>query len=309
MIGHRLRTTLAPLVAALVGVGWLAIAVPPASAAATHSVTITFGDTRIVLTVPTSWHVSRTAPTPQCGCGGDFNPVCIVASGDYDLNPNNCELVVGGNYSTQRPDQPVPEYRLPRCTSWTTTYEAHRPVGAYRGEYRIFLDRCHDRKSEQWTSLTTPSVSIWHPLSWGADDDSAAVAVGSAIVAGRGMTQGRTRELGYVRNVVVRDGHAYLAIDRAVMSLTGHMMNWYPATYLHRLVWDGVRGGCAASVLECSPTELRAQFRKGTDPADGSRPLAGRLVELDRWEHGWYVTGVYRWVFTSTGDPGHCGCG
>jgi hypothetical protein len=36
MIHHRLRTPLVSLVAALVGVGWLAVAVVPASATPTH---------------------------------------------------------------------------------------------------------------------------------------------------------------------------------------------------------------------------------------------------------------------------------
>lgn len=232
---HRLRTTLVPLAAALLGVAWLAVVAVPAHATAMHNLTVRFGDTRVVLTVPSSWHLSRTAPTPQCGCGGDFDPVCIVASGDYHLNPNNCELVVGGNYAEQRPDEPVPGYRLPRCDSWTTTFDGHGTVGAYPGEYRIFLDRCHDRKSEQWTSLTTPSVSIWHPLHWSADDAAAANAVSSAHIFARGLKQGRTADIGYVRHVVVRDGRAYVSIDRAVVSLTGHMMNSNPATYTHRI--------------------------------------------------------------------------
>ena len=306
-MSHRLRTALVPLVAALAGLGWLAVAVVPAQASTTHNLTIRFGDTRVVLTVPSSWHVSRTAPTPQCGCGGDFDPVCIVASGDYDLNPNNCELVVGGNYAEQVPDEPVPGYRLPRCDSWTTTYEADRPFGAYPGEYRIFLDRCHDRKSEQWTSITKPSVSVWHPLHWNADDDIAAAAVGSTHIRANGLTQGWTRDLGYVRKVVIRNRHAYVTIDRAVLSLSGHMMNYNPATYVHRI--QRVKGfdHCPRFLGNCGATDLRAQFRKGEHPADGTRPLAGRLVLTNRLT-GWYIDWGHRYAFHSYGDSGHCGC-
>jgi len=308
MIRHRLRTTLALLITAAVSVGWSLTAATPAAANATKQLAVQQGTVRLTLTVPSSWHVSASSPTPQCGCGGDYNPVCIVASGDYDLNPNNCVLVIGGNWGSAQPDEPVPGYRLPKCADWTTTYEAHGHVGVRPGEYRIFLDRCHDRKSEQWTSLTTPSVSIWHPLSWGADDASAAYAVQTAVVAGHDITQGRTSDMGYVRRMFRRDGHIYVAIDRVVMSLSGHLMNHDPATYVHRLSWRKGSTNCPHFLSNCSPAELLAQFHKGAQPADGTRPLAGRAVAVYRY-HGWSMNDLERWAFASTGDSGHCGCG
>jgi hypothetical protein len=267
MTRHRLRTTLVLLVAALISAGSWVIATTPAAAATTKELTVRIGNVRLVLTVPSSWHVSRTAPTPQCGCGGDFDPVCIVASGDYRLNPNNCELIVGGNFSSQRLDVPVPGYRLPRCDSWTTTYEADSRIGDLPGEYRIFLDRCHDRKSEQWTSLTTPSVSIWHPLRWSADDTTAANAVRSVQLFAKGLTRGRTDDLGYVRNVFIRNGHTYVTIDRAVLSLSGRTLNHNPATYVHRIRRTQGYPGCprfldACSPLSCAPSSARARTRR-----------------------------------------------
>jgi hypothetical protein len=230
-----------------------------------------------------------------------------VASGDYDLNPYNCELVVGGNYAEQLPDVPVPGYRLPRCDSWTTAYEARTRFGAYRGEHRIVLDRCHDRKSEQWTSITTPSVAIWHPLHWSADDTTAANVVRTAHIAAAGLTRGWTRDLGYVRNVVIRDRHAYVTIDRAVLSLSGHVLNHNPATYVHRIARIKGFPGCPHFLSNCSAEQLRAQFRKGLHPADGTRPLAGRLVLMNK-RSGWFIDTAYRYAFRSEGDSGHCGC-
>jgi hypothetical protein len=303
----RLRITLASIIATLAGFGLVAVAAPPAQAVSTHTLRIRFFDSTAVLTVPSSWHVSRTAPTPQCGCGGDYDPVCIVADGDYDRNPNNCELVVGGNTSTQVPDEPVPGYRLPTCDSWTTTYEARSRVGPYAGEYRVFLDRCHDRKSEQWTSLTTPSVSIWHPLHWNGDDTAAAAAARSLRIVAKRFDVGRTRDLGFVRKVVVRNRHAYVTIDRAVMSLSGHAINHNPATYVHRIRQIRGNGDCPHFLSDCGAAQLLAQFRKGAHPADGTRPLRNRLVLLTRYG-GWSLDGAYRNPFTSGGDSGHCGC-
>ena len=312
-MSHRLRTTVVLLVTLFVGFAWLAVAMMPAHAVTTHTLTIHFGtwrygDSRVELTVPSSWHVSQTAPTGQCGCGGDYDPVCIVASGDYGLNPNNCELVVGGNISEQLPDEPVPGWRLPKCDDWTTTYEAHSQVGLRPAEYRIFLDRCHDRKSEQWTSLTTPSISIWHPLHWSYDDTLAANAVHTAGIAGRGMKQGRTNQAGYVRNMFEHDGRVYLTLDRAVASLNGHMMNRYPTTYTYRLRPRKYYGGCPQFFVNCTPEQLLTIFHKGLHPADGSRPFAGRLIGLGRSTRGWGVGEARRWKFESRGDPGHCGC-
>jgi hypothetical protein len=307
-MSHRLRTTLASLVAALLGVASLTVTVVPAQASTTHTLTIfRSSNVQVLLTVPGSWHVSKHAPTPQCGCGGDFNPVCVVASGDYNLNPNNCELMVGGNYSTQLPDEPVPGYRLPKCDSWTTTYESNSHFGAYQGEYRIFLDRCHDRKSEQWTSLTTPSISIWHPMHWNYDDTLAADAVAGVRIVTKGLKPGRTRDLGYVRNVVLRNRHAYVTIDRAVMSLSGHPMNHNPETYVHRVRRVRGYGNCPHFISNCSAAQLRAQFLKGLHPADGTRPLDGRLVLMANYS-GWSLDDADRYAFHSTGDPGHCGC-
>jgi hypothetical protein len=310
MIRSRLRIAATLLIALVASLGWWTVAATPAGAraAATTRLTVTLGDLRVALTVPSGWHVSHTAPTPQCGCGGDYNPVCIVVTGDYGRNPNNCELMVGGNVSEQLPDEPVPGYRLPRCDSWTTTFEAHTWVGDRRGEYRIFLDRCHDRMSEQWTSLTTPAVSIWHPFSWGWDDTVAAGVAGSIQLSGTSIEQGRTTELGFVRNLVMRDGRAYVTIDRAVLSLSGHAMNRNPQTYVYRLAYRSRRfTGCPHFIGNCNTAQLVAQFRKGAHPADGSRPLIGRLVEL-RKSGRWWLNDANRWVFTSRGDPGHCGC-
>ena len=308
MIRSRLHKSAAILLAAFVSIGWWAVAATPAGAATVHHLTVRLGDLRVTLTVPDGWHVSRTAPTPQCGCGGDYNPVCIVASGDYGLNPDNCELVIGGNVSTQVADEPVPGPRLPRCDSWTTTFEADSRFGIRPAEYRVFLDRCHDRMSEQWTSLTTPSVAIWHPLSWGWDDTVVAGVVGSAGIAAKGLTQGRTVQLGYVRNFVVRHGRPYITIDRAVLSLNGHMMNHNPATYTYALSRSRAYSGCPHFIGNCSTAQLVAQFRKGTHPADGTHRFDGRLVQL--WKNGtWGLNDASRWAFTSTGDPGHCGCG
>ena len=175
-------------------------------------------------------------------------------------------------------------------------------------EYRIFLDRCHDRKSEQWTSLTTPSVSIWHPMQWDFRDTLAADAVAGARIVTKGLQQGRARDLGYVRNVVLRDGHAYVTIDRAVMSLNGHAMNHNPATYVHRIRRIKGYDRCPHFISNCSAAQLRAQFLKGTHPADGTRPLAGRLVLMSNYS-GWSLDDAYRYAFRSTGDLGRCGCG
>ena len=308
MIGHRPRTTLISFVAALVGVGWLAVAIVPANATPMHRLTIRFGSMRVVLTVPSAWHVSRTSPTPQCGCGGDFNPVCIVASGDYGLDPNNCELMVGGNYDEQVPDEPVPGYRLPACDSWTTPYEADSAIGGYHGQYRTFLDKCHDQMSEQWTSTTRPSVAIWHPFHWTYDDTVAAKIVSTVRVVAKGLDQRVTNELGYLRNLTLHNGHAYATVDRVVRSLNGRMINHSPATYTHRL--DRHRGypGCRRWLIDCSAAQLRAQFLKGTHPADGTRPLDGRLVQM-MYGTAWSLDSATRYKFESSGDSGHCGCG
>lgn len=275
MIGSRpARTTFAAFVATLLGVACWTATTTAAHASTTKQLTVRFYQVRVVLTVPTSWHISQTAPSPYCGCGGDYQPVCIVDSGDYDRNPNNCELVIGGNGDTQRFDYPTPGARLPRCDSWTTTYEADSRIGARPAQYRIFLDRCHDRKSEQWTSLTVPSVSIWHPLSWTVDDDIAANAVQNTQLSGRSLEQRRVTELGYVRRVFVRDGHTFVRIDRAVLSLSGHITNHSPQTYLHRIF---------------------------------ETPRVGRLVEMRNFGR-WSVDRAYRWAFQSWGDDGHCGC-
>jgi len=304
---QRRRRTIALLAATLVGLGCWATSIAPAQASTTKQLTVQFWHLRVVLTVPTSWHVSQTAPTPQCGCGGDYNPVCIVDDGDYGLNPNNCVLVIGGNTSEQLPDEPVPGWRLPACDDWTTTYAANSQVGNRAGQYRIFLDRCHDLKSEQWTSFTTPSVAIWHPLHWSWDDTVAANVVDSARISGRGLTEDRTSDLGYVRNMFRRDGRVYVTIDRGVRSLTGHVINHYPTTYNYRLRPRKDYGGCPRFLSICTPEQLLAQFHKGTDPADGSRAVAGRLIALRR-DTGWSVAEPYLWAFESRGDPGHCGC-
>jgi hypothetical protein len=306
-MSHRLRSTVVLLVILFVGFAWLAVAMVPARASTMHTLTIRFWTGGVVLTVPSSWHVSAHAPTEQCGCGGDFDPICIVSSGDYHLNPNNCELVVGGNVDHQRPDDPVPGYRLPKCDSWTTSYEAHSQFGSYPGEYRIFLDRCHDLKSEQWTSLTTPSISIWHPMQWNYNDTLAAHAVGGARIVAKGLKKGRVVDLGYVRDVFLRNGHAYVRIDRAVMSLNGHAMNHNPATYMHRIRRVKGAGRCPHFISNCGAAELRAQFRKGPHPADGTRPLANRLIQMSYYA-GWSLDDASRYAFESMGDPGHCGC-
>lgn len=308
MIRHRLRSTVIALLATLVGVGWWATATSPAAAATTKRLTVRFYHVRVVLTVPNSWHVSQTQPTADCGCGGDYDPVCIVASGDYDLDPYNCELVVGGNLDEQRPDEILPDWRLPRCADWTTTYEARGQLGTRPGEYRIFLDRCQKMKSEQWTSLTRPSISIWHPLHWNWDDDVAATAAQGAVVSGRGMTEGRRIEVGFLRGLTLRNHHAWATIDRVVLSLSGAVLNHNPATYVHRLRTGESFSGCPRFITNCDAAQLVAQFDKGRHPADGTRPLAGRLVELDNYA-GWHLDYASRYAFESMGDPGHCGCG
>ena len=307
MLLSRMRTAAVLLVISAVSIGWCATAVP-AGAAPTTQLSIKLGELRVAITVPNGWHVSHTAPSPQCGCGGDYNPVCIVAGGDYARNPDNCELVVGGNWGEQVPDEPVPGSRLPRCDSWTTTFEADTRVGGRPGEYRIFLDKCHDRMSEQWTSMTTPSVSLWHPLSWGWDDTVAAGIAAALHLSAKGLKQGRTTELGYVRNIALHDGRAYVTIDRAVLSLNGHMMNHNPQTYVRRLTLQTRRfSGCPHFIGNCNTAQLLAQFRKGAHPADGTRPLVGRLVML--WKSkAWGLNDASIWKFVSRGDSGHCGC-
>jgi hypothetical protein len=310
------RRWLHAIIASSVGLGLLVIGsgVDPASAAHTKQLKVTVGQARVVLSVPSTWHVSKTAPTPSCGCGGDYQPVCIVASGDYRNNPNNCELVVGGDIAFQRTDTPVPGWRLPKCGNWTTSYAADAHLGTRMADYRIFLDRCHDKKSEQWTSLTTPSVSIWHPMRWKTDDEAAATAAGSAKITGR-RTAGRTSDIGYVRNVTVRSGHAYVTIDRVVPSLKGKVINRNHATYTYRLRTPShlAQGDepCSSYWPDCTAGQLRAQFRQGAHPAGGTKRLAGRLLRIDTSDidpKQRVLSDPYLYKFSSTGDRGHCGC-
>jgi hypothetical protein len=144
-------------------------------------------------------------------------------------------------------------------------------------------------------------------LHWSWDDTEAANAVATARLLGRHLTQGRTRDSGYVRNMFHHNGRVYITIDRAVPSLSGHMINRYPTTYTYPLHRRKYYGRCPRYFSSCTPDMLLAQFRKGTEPADGTRRLVGRLVGL-RKDTGWFVSGAYRWKFESHGDPGHCGC-
>lgn len=279
----------------------LVAAARPASAATTKHLTVRFYHARVTLTVPSSWHVSKTQPTANCGCGGDYRPVCIVASGDYGLDPYNCELVIGGNLAWNQPDRPVPDWRLPKCSNWTTSYDAGAKLGRTPADYRIFLDRCHTRKSEQWTSATAPSIAIWHPLSWGADDKAAAAAARGAHI----VTKSRQRpaDLGYVRDLVLHHGRAYVSLDRVVWSLDGSLINDSHRTYTYRLTTSHHRYKCVGDWPSCAAHQLRHYFLRG----DLSRHALW-VQPADADGTGYTLEESATPKFESTGDPGKCGC-
>ena len=312
------RWLIPPVLAVLLGAGLLlstsaATAASPSTASATHVLRIAFWHHAVRVTVPRTWHVSNTAPTASCGCNSDYQPVCIVAHGDYDQNPYRCELIVGGGAHSQQFDIPLPDWRLPRCGNWNTSYEAGGRLGALPAQYRIFADRCAHRKAEQWVSESVPSIGLWHPLSWGRDDAAAAKAAASVRVSGT-VTTKRIWDLGRVRDVQVSDGHAYVTLDRVVPSLDGRLIDRNHKTYRYRLYTpsSGTRWAeCLRDWSQCSATQLRRQFAKGTHPADGTRALAGRLVlaaQIDPGRYPQLLRPAANAPFTSIGDPGHCGC-
>jgi len=316
-----LRRWLIPSVLALLlGAGLLASSsaatatTSPTPASATHVLSVHFPKLTVRVTVPRTWHVARTALSEQCGCGSAYNPVCVVAKGDYDRNPYDCKLVIGGGLGFQGYDLPLPTWRLPSCRSWDTSYEADSRLGRWPAEYRIFLDRCHDRKAEQWLSVTYPSVGLWHPLSWGADDRAAAEAARSIRVS-RHLVTKRASDLGRVRNVQLVSGRPVITVDRVVQSLDGSWINESDKTYRYRIQpqnHGATWAGCLGNWSMCSAKELRRQFLKGAHPADGTRPLAGHVVLItvdDRSSRLHDVSNPGRnYRFVSSGDHGPCHC-
>jgi hypothetical protein len=284
-------------------------ATPPAH---TRQLTVDFYHSHVTLTVPAGWHKSHTRPTPSCGCGGAYRPVCIVASGDYGLDPDNCVLMVGGNAQEQTPDYPLPSWRLPKCKHWTTTDEADSSLGTVAADYRAFRNNCSGARSEQWTSVTEPSITLWHPIRADASDLAAAHAVGSARIGGRHLTYGRNADTGRVRNVWAHDGHAFISVDRVVVSLDGTLINHNPTTYDYRVSaprHDTTPAACRHYLEGCTAGQLVAQFHKGVHPSDGTHALDGRVVSLYRYEQGAFSLAPFAvYAFTSDGDSGSCGC-
>jgi hypothetical protein len=237
---------------------------------------------RITLTVPAGWHPSKTRLWVGCGCGGPEPIVCLVASGDYAHDPRNCALVVetSGHEIVDR-DWPVPSTKLAKCASWTTTDEATVTVAGVPAEYRRFLDRCDGTRSEQWVFAGTPGIAFWHPIRAGSSHDDVLRAIESATIPAR-TSLARIGDTGYLRSLVRRADGVHVTIDRVVESLDGSVINYNPATYEYRVVPRPAPGGvslnCATYLTECSAAQLTAWFAKGPHPADGSAPLAGRLV-------------------------------
>lgn len=314
------RRVLPWLVAAVLAVLSALLSWTPASAAtpqhaaeATKQLSVRFYQVSVTLTVPRSWHKSHTRPTGSCGCGGAYRPVCIVASGDYGLDPDNCVLMVGGNSQLQTPDYPVPSWRLPKCKHWTTTDDADSHLGTVAADYRAFRSECSGIRSEQWTTVTEPSIGLWHPIRGDASDQATtAEAVASAHVAGRHLSHGRSEDTGRVRNVWAHDGRAFVSLDRVVLSLDGSLINHSPTTYDYRVFasrHDTDHAACRRYLEGCTAHELVAQFRRGLHPSDGSRPLDNRLVSLYRYGKGPFsLSGYAPYAFTSAGDTGTCGC-
>ncbi|MEO8888357.1 MAG: hypothetical protein ABI301_08100 [Jatrophihabitantaceae bacterium] len=277
---------------------------------ATTPLTIEFADRKVTLDVPVGWHVSHTAPAHGCGCDSDFAPVCVVAHGDYDRNPDNCELVVAGNLYDQLGDYPNPGDDLPRCARWSTVYDADVTAAGYPADYRQFRSSCSGRISEQWATVTTPQISFWHPLAGATDEAAVQLAVVHARISGTVRT-GRADDVGHVRAVTAVDKtHVRIAVDRIVLSLDGSVINHNPATYSYRVITnDGASAGqCAADIVNCSAAQLLAQFAKGTHPADGTEALAGAIVRLLPYNDGTLQLEPFTpYRFTSNGDHG-CGC-
>ncbi|MGH8862669.1 MAG: hypothetical protein ACRDVG_15790 [Jatrophihabitantaceae bacterium] len=238
--------------------------------------------------------------------------MCIVSGGGYNHNPYNCQLVIGGGRYEQTPDTPVPDWRLPACGRWITATEGRQSMGNSAAVWRVFGDRCHHRASEQWTSLTRPSIGIWHPFRNRSSDEFAEDAARTARVLGSPARR-TDNDLGFVRGVRVYAGHAIVRIDHVVATLDGRLMNPVPATVGYRLLTPtSVTTGqlsCVHYVSSCTAAQLRAQFRKGRHPADGTRPLAGRLVRVVIFpgEHRMTIFDGRRERFVSYGDRG-CGC-
>jgi len=158
-----------------------------------------------------------------------------------------------------------------------------------------------------------PSVGLWHPLSWGSDDAAAAAAARSVRVSGRVATQ-RLDDFGRVRGVRVIDGHAFVTLDRVVQSLDGGWLDRSHRTYRYRLhlpTRPARARLCARDRTTCSATQLRRQFRKGAHPADGTRPLADRVVLVERdvaFPRTFDLIRITPSRFRSSGEPGVCGC-
>lgn len=285
-------------------------AAPPVPITPVTRLTVDGYPSRITLTVPAGWHPSRTRLSLGCGCGGPHPTVCLVASGDYAHDPNNCVLVVDtADHAIADPDHPVPSTRLPKCNSWTTTDDATVTVAGIPAEYRQFLDSCDGSRSEQWVLAGAPGVAFWHPLTPASTHDDVLRAIESATIPAR-TSLVRIADVGYLRSLVHRADGVHVTIDRVVASLDGSVINYNPATYEYRIVPSSGSNGadCARYLTACSAAQLVAWFAKGAHPADGSAPLAGRLVDVYGGADGTMSFATLS-PFRSYGDSGNgCGC-
>jgi len=268
----------------------------------------------ITLSVPLTWRASRTLLSLGCGCGSPQPIVCLVATGDYARNPNNCVLVVQStNHAAVDHDRPLPSIKLPKCGSWTTSDEATVTVSGIAAEYRQFTDRCDGSRSEQWVLSGAPSVAFWHPINAASTRDDVLRAIESATIPARTNTA-PSGDTGYVRSLVQRADGVHVIIDRVVESLDGTVINYNPATYDYRVaIYTGGRApnvSCTKYLPECTGRELLARFAKGPRPSDGSQPLDGALVRVYGGPAARYDLNLESLTaFKSHGDTGHgCGC-
>jgi hypothetical protein len=254
--------------------------------AATQQLGLTFsGGTRMSVTVPQGWAVSKTQPD---GCCSSPQTVCVVApGGEYAGDSSNCALAVTLTQLSLglSPDVPWPVGNQQSCAAWKTTAENETTISGRPVEYRRFLNTCNGLAAEQWTTMSTPQVVFWHPLTAVSTAAVVATAVDSAVLPAVTNAH-RAYDVGYIRGVTKQADGYHLQIDRVVPNLDGTVINVSPGTFDYLIYGIGFAGAPEPPVCVgpdtsgCTNEYLLAQFKKGPHPADGSYAIDGAYVEL-----------------------------
>jgi hypothetical protein len=205
-------------------VGQKPLAVPVGAASSRHIVWVK---------VPSDWHVSTTQPASSAS-------TCVTTgTKEYDGNPSDCALVVTQLPASQSPDYPQTGAQG-HCAKWKTLAASNKPIEGRLSEYRYFSDGCSGVKSEQWTTVTAPSISFWHAVT-ATDTHAEFVSMVGAAVLPAVADKRRVNDAGLVSSLNATPHGGYVVIDRIVPALDGSLINHAAATFRYPLT--GVQTG------------------------------------------------------------------